>query len=174
MKKIGQQQRYCYFTSSKGSETVILNRDNYIKKLFDIISDTSKFKKLPADPTFLREGQFQYFLRELKNKQFFEKEVYDKIYPYSSKPSSIYSLPKIRKSNLQRNDLSLRPIVSSIGSSNYHLSKFLTDLLHPMIPTCHWTNDSFMFCEELMKVSHNNRFWIFYDFCSLFTGIPLR
>ena len=136
MKKIGQQQRYCYFTSSKGSETVILNRDNYIKKLFDIISDTSKFKKLPADPTLLRE--------------------------------------KIRKLNLQRNNLSLRPIVSSIGSSNYHLSKFLTDLLHPIILTCHWTNYSFMFCEEIMKVSHNNRFLIFYDFCSLFTGIPLK
>ena len=29
----------------KGSGTVILNRDNYIQKSFDIISDTSKFKK---------------------------------------------------------------------------------------------------------------------------------
>ena len=116
----------------EGSGTVVLNRNDYVSKLFDIISDTSKFKKLPADPTLLREGQFQYFLRKL-----FEKEVYDKIYPYSSKPSSVYSLPKIRKLNLQRNNLSLCPILSSIGSSNYHLSKFLTDLLHPIISTCH-------------------------------------
>ena len=40
----------------KGSGTVILNRDDYIKKLSDIISDISKFKKLSADPTLLREG----------------------------------------------------------------------------------------------------------------------
>ena len=52
----------------KGSWTVILNRDDYIKKLFDIISDTSKFKKLPADPTLVREGQLQRFLSKLKNK----------------------------------------------------------------------------------------------------------
>ena len=49
----------------KGSRSVILNRDDYIKKLFDIISDTSKFKKLPADPKLLREGQLQRFQRKL-------------------------------------------------------------------------------------------------------------
>ena len=52
----------------KGSGTVILNRDEYIKKLSDIISDTFMFKKLSADPTLLREGQLQCFLRKLKYK----------------------------------------------------------------------------------------------------------
>ena len=80
----------------KGSGTIILNRDEYIKKLSDIISDTSKFKQLSADPTLLREG----FLRKLKNKHFFTKEVYDKIYPSGSKPASIYGLPKIHKLKL--------------------------------------------------------------------------
>ena len=36
----------------KGSATVILNRDDYIKKLSDITGDTSKFKKLCADPSY--------------------------------------------------------------------------------------------------------------------------
>ena len=52
----------------KGNGTVILNRDEYIKKLSDIISDTFMFKKLSADPTLLREGQLQCFLRKLKYK----------------------------------------------------------------------------------------------------------
>ena len=86
--------------SDKGSGTVLFSRDDYIKKLFDIISDTSKFKKLPADPTLLREGQLQYFRKKIKNKYFFTKEFYDKIYPYGSNPSSIYSLPKIHELNL--------------------------------------------------------------------------
>ena len=83
----------------KGSGTVILNRDDYIKKLSDIGCETSKFKKISADPTLLREGQLQRFLRRLKNKQFFTKEVCDKIYPSGSKPS-IYGLPKIHKLNV--------------------------------------------------------------------------
>ena len=59
---------------------VTLNRDDYINKLFNFISDTSNFKKLSADRTLLREGKLQQFLRKLKNKQFFTKAVYDKIY----------------------------------------------------------------------------------------------
>ena len=66
----------------------------------DIISDTSKFKKLPAVPTLLREGQLQCFRRKIKNKYFFTKEFYDKIYPYGSNPSSVYGLPKIYELNL--------------------------------------------------------------------------
>ena len=62
----------------------------------------------------------------------------------------------------------------SIGSYKYHLSKFLTDLLDPIIPTSHCTKDSFTFCEEIKKVSATNRFLISYDVCSLFTSIPLK
>ena len=154
----------------EGNGTVVLNRNDYVSKLFDIISDTSKFKKLPADPTLLREGQLQRFLRKLKNEQFFKEEVYDKTYPSGSKLAFIYGLPKIHKVNCQRNNLSLRLIVSSIGSYNYHHSKFLTDLLDPIIPTSHSTKDSFTFSEEIKKVSDTNRFLISYDVGSLFTG----
>ena len=33
---------------------------------------TSNFKKLPLDPTTLREGQLHRFLRTLKNQAFFK------------------------------------------------------------------------------------------------------
>ena len=68
----------------------------------------------------------------------------------------------------KRNNLSSRPIVSSIGNHNYHLSKFLTDLLDPIIPKSHCTKDS------IKKVSATNRFLISDDVCSLFTSIPLK
>ena len=118
LKRLANNKDIVILRPDKGSGTVILNRDEYIKKLSDIISDTSKFKKLSADPTLLREGQLQSSLRNLKNKKFFTKEVYDKIYPSGSKPASIYGLPKIHKLNVQRNKLSLRPIVFSTGTYN--------------------------------------------------------
>ena len=85
---------------------------------------------------------------------------------------NLYSLPKTHKLNVQRNNLSLCPIMSSIGTYIYHLSKFFTDLLDPIIPTSHCTKDSFTFCEEIKNVSVTNRFLICYDTCSLFTSIP--
>ena len=56
----------------------------------------------------------------------------------------------------------------------YHLSKFLTDLLDPIIPASHCTKDSFTFYKEIEKVSDTNRFLISYEFRSLFTSIPLK
>ena len=139
-----------------------------------MVNDTSKFKKLSSDPTILREGQLQRFLRTLKNKGFFTDESYDKIYPSGSKPGSIYGLPKIHKLNINKDNLSLRPIISSIGTYNNNLSKFLTNLLAPVIPTSNCTKDPFTFCEEIKKVRGTNKFLISYDVCSLFTSIPFK
>ena len=157
----------------KGYGAVILDWEEYVKKIYAIINDTSKFKKLSSDPTILREGQLQRFLRTLKNKGFFTDESYDKIYPSGSKPASIYGLPKIHKLNINKDNLSLRPIISSIGTYNYNLSKFLTNLLAPVIPTTNCTKDSFTFCEEIKKIRATNKFLNSYV-CSLFTSIPLK
>ena len=100
LKRLANNKDIAILRPDKGSGTVVLIRDEYIKKLSDIISDTSNCKKLSADPTLLREGQSQLFLRKLKNKQCFSNEVYDKIYPSGWKPSSIYGLPKIHKLNV--------------------------------------------------------------------------
>ena len=91
------------------------------------------------------------------------------IIPSDSKSGSIYGLPKIRKLNVQRNNLFLSPIVSY-----RHLSKFLTGLLDPVILISHCTKDSFVFCEEIKKVSPTNRFLLSYDVYSLFNSIPLK
>ena len=158
----------------KGYGAVILDWEEYVKKIYAIINDTSKFKKLSSDPTILREGQLQRFLRTLKNKGFFTDESYDKIYPSASKPASIYGLPKIHKLNINKDNLSLRPIISSIGTYNYNLSKFLTNLLAPVSPTTNRTKDSFTFGEEIKKVRATDKFLISYDVCSLFTKFPLK
>ena len=89
----------------KGCGTVILEKERYVKKIYAIISDTSEFKKVSSDPTILREGQLQRFLRTLKNKDFFTDESYDKIYPSGSKPASVYGIPKIHKLNSNKDNL---------------------------------------------------------------------
>ena len=82
LKRLANNKDIVILRPEKGRGTVILNRGDYIKKLSDNISDTSKFKKLSADPTLLRDGQLQRFLRKLKNKKIFTKKVYDIIYSF--------------------------------------------------------------------------------------------
>ena len=88
-----------------------MDRDVYIRKIFEIIKGRTKFKELPTDPTIIREGQRQRFLRSMENKNIFTKETYEKIYPSGSKPAFIYGTPKIHKLKHKNiSDLSLRQL----------------------------------------------------------------
>ena len=128
---------------------------------YDIVNDASKFLKLSSDPTLRREGNLQRFLSTLKNKYFFTKEQCDNIYAFDSQPARIHSIPKKHTLKSSADILTFRPIVSSIGTYNYNLTKFLTDMLGPVIPTEYYAKDSFSFCKEIQEVS--SLFMILYD-----------
>ena len=63
----------------KGKGIIMLNRKDYICGMNNVINDRSKFKLFTSDPTSLREGQLQRFLRKLKNEGFFN-EMYIKVF----------------------------------------------------------------------------------------------
>lgn len=85
----------------------------------------------------------------------------------------MYGLPKLHKLSDTNKIPPFRPIVSSIGTYNYNLAKFLCSLLTPCLPIQHCTQDSFTFIKELKKVSKSSNFMISFDVESLFTNIPL-
>ena len=67
-----------------------------------------------------------------------------------------------------------RPILSSIGTYNYQLAKFLGKLLDDVIPDNYSTNGTFSFVEELKRVCVTNKYMVSYDVTSLFTTIALK
>ena len=84
----------------KRNGVVILDRKLSNNAIEEIISDTSKFKKLSEDPTLKRQASLQRFLRKLKQKNFFNEIEYDKLYPSGSAPACIYGTPKCTNSPL--------------------------------------------------------------------------
>ena len=66
-----------------------------------------------------------------------------------------------------------RPTVSSIGTYNYDLAKYLCSLLQPYIPTNYCTEDSFTFVNEIHDIPLSGNFMVSFDVESLFTNIPL-
>ena len=109
----------------KGNGVVVLDRKLYDNAIQELISDTSKFEKLNEDPTFKREASLQRFLCKLKLKNFFNENEYDKLYPSGSAPARIYGTPKMHKFSPSDSFPKLRTIVSSIGTFNYNLARFL-------------------------------------------------
>ena len=78
--------------------------------------------------------KLQRFLRKFKHKNFFNDIEYDKLYLSGSAPAQIYGTPKMHKFSSSDSFPKLRPIVSSIGTFDYNLARFLCDLLSPLVP----------------------------------------
>ena len=75
-----------------------------------------------------REISLRHFLNKLKQKDFFDENEYDKLYPSGSAPARIYGTPKMQKFSSSDSFPKLRSIVSSAGTFNCNLSHFLCDL----------------------------------------------
>lgn len=81
-------------------------------------------------------------------------------------------MPKIHKFKSNVNHLSLCPVVSSLGTYNDNLTKFLSTFLKSVICTTYCTKDSFSFCGEIKKVRASNKSLVSFYFCNFFTFIP--
>ena len=81
-----------------------------------------------------------------------------KIYKFPSN----YSFPK------------LRLIASCIGTFNYILSRFLCDVLSPLVPYNYSCKEAFSFVSQIKNVNLCRKFLVSYDVTSLFTNIPLH
>ena len=56
-----------------------------------------------------------------------------------------------------------RPIMSSIGTYNYNLAKYLCNLLSPHIPTEHCATDTFTFVQDIQSLSMFGKFMVSFD-----------
>ena len=80
--------------SDKGNSVVLLNRNDYIKRLNEMLSDSSKFKKLNIkhgkEITFLlqQEDRLTNFLKKVKRS--ISEQLYKELYPRGLQPGIMY------------------------------------------------------------------------------------
>ena len=158
----------------KGNGVAILDRKLYDNAIQELISGTSKFEKLNEDPTLKREASLQCFLRKLKQKNFFNENEYDKLYTSGYAPARIYGTSKMHKFSLSDSFSKLHLIVSSIGTFNYNLARFLCDLLSPLVLNDYYCKDTFSFVSQIENANLSKKFLVSYDVTSLCTNIPLQ
>ena len=68
----------------------------------------------------------------------------------------------------------LPSIVSSTGTFNYNLARFLCDLVSPLVPNDYSCKDAFSFYSQIKNANLSRKFLVSYDVTSLFTNIPLQ
>ncbi|XP_045477895.1 uncharacterized protein LOC123683043 [Harmonia axyridis] len=111
--------------ADKGNATVIMDVDQYNEKIKEVL-EAGEYKKLKKDPTSSVENRVYRTLHKYKD-EFPDPYTRSRLTPHYSKPPHIYGLPKIHKENIP-----LRPIVSSRNSPCHSLAKFLLKIISPL------------------------------------------
>ena len=96
------------------------------------------------------------------------------MYHSGSDPARIYGAPEMHKFSSSDSFPNLRPIVSSIGTFSYNLTRFFYDLLSPLVPNNYSSKDTFSFVSQIKNANLSKKFLLSYDVTSLFTNIPLQ
>jgi len=153
--------------ADKGNTLVLMYKSDYNDKMYNILNDNSKFKKVNEDTTRDRHGKFQGWL--WRHKGLFSESEYKNLYPSSATVPTMYGLPKIHKEGTP-----LRPILSMVGTFNHALAQFLCKLFKFMKDSDNICRDSFNLQDILAKSDLHKSFLVSYDIDSLFTNIPVN
>ena len=110
----------------------------------------------------------------MKQKSSFNKSEYDKLYSSGSAPIHLYDTPIMHKSFYSDSIPKLRPNVSSIGTFNYNLARFLWDLPSPLVADNYPCEDTFSLVSQIKNANLSTKVLHSYDVTSLFNNTPLQ
>ena len=99
---------------------------------------------------------------------------YDKLYPSGSASARIYGTPKMHKFSSSDSFPKLCPIVSSTGTFNHNLARFLWDLLSPKVTKDYSCKDTFSFVSQIKNENLSRKFSVSYNVTSLFANVTLE
>ena len=164
LKNLRKNEDLVILPADKGNATVLLNKEDYIRKMEEVIRD-GPYRKLERDPT----SRFKRITTEAIKKHIEDPEVRKKLIPQDPKTPCIYGLPKIHKENTP-----LRPIVSAIDAPSYKLAKYLAKILQPKVEEAQsYVKNSQHFLQIIKDIRVNREdILVSFDVASLFTNIP--
>jgi len=110
----------------------------------------------------------KYLCVNVKVYSILPKSLADTLCPKGSRLANLYGLPKTHMP-----ELALRSILSTTGTNNYPLAKWLEDKLKPLATNAYTISYIFQFSQDIRNTSILvNHILVSYDVRALFTNVP--
>ena len=138
----------------------------------DILADPINFKRLSCDlyKTIVKyEDRNNNLVDDLFKKNAISWTQKCNMKSSGARPGILFGQPKVHKSGLP-----MRPILSTCGSFNYNMSKYLVSVLSEQCSNEYSVSDSFDFVREISGTTNQNYIMASFDVVSLFTNIPVQ
>ena len=170
LKDIMSNDRIVVLRPDKGSGVAIMNKDDYLNKMYEVLSDNKRF--LPdtksKDMTHQTERSVCQLINKLLQDKVIDKTLHTSLRPRGSHLPRMYGLPKTHK-----NAAPLRPILAMTNSPQHKLARWLAAVIEPIRKSISRFSlkDSFDFINRLEGKNARNCFMVSFDVVSLFTNI---
>ena len=108
----------------KGNTVVTTEKNAYINKMKEIVSDTTKFEQINIEESkqlnFFKKVRKKVIdlIKRLQNEGKISEKEYELIYPWGSRPGILYGSPKLHKP-IMNYCLKFHPIFSSYFVTNF-------------------------------------------------------
>ncbi|KAM4034769.1 LOW QUALITY PROTEIN: uncharacterized protein ACNLHF_021459 [Anomaloglossus baeobatrachus] len=116
--------------SDKGGNTVVMDREKYLKMCYDILGDQNRYKKLGSNPWQRYSKELKSLLLDALDKKLISKSEFEFLYPGHPVMATFYSLPKLHKGV---DPLKGRPIISGVDNLTQNLGVYLDVILKPFV-----------------------------------------
>ena len=146
--------------SDKGSPVVIVQRQDYLRKMNDILSDQTKFSKVSLkEDTLLnffinQKKDFHNFLKKLVESKSMAEKTSKSLKPVGTRPGVMYDSYKVHEVSVE-NCPPFRPILSALNTPSYKVAKFLVPILKLFTTNEFTVKGSFNFAEEIVDQEHD-------------------
>ena len=163
-KELKNNQDIVIRKADKSNVFVVLDKQDYRHKLNEIITDTSKFERITADPTERLQRKVNKLIATAN-----AINSRDKLTPIvgSYTPGYLYGNVKTHKTNYP-----VRPIISQVTTAIYQTAKELDKIIKPYIPKQYSISSTDQFL-DILRSSQPVGELASLDVVSLFTNVPV-
>ena len=156
--------------ADKGNKTVLMEKEEYIRKMKMLVEDEHTYEKMAKDPTSNFQTKNNNTIKRLENLGILDHTTAAKMRTYKAVCPKIYGQPKAHKPGLP-----LRPVVPCMTSPAYQLSKYVANILQRSKTSKYNIRNSFEFCDYVNNVKlPDGHVLVSFDVVSLFTCIPIQ
>lgn len=157
-------------TSDKGNNTVVMSKEDYFKKMDDLLEGNDTYTKIRKDPTKELQKRNNDIMKDLEN-----REIISKYERYAFTSTSFHA-PILRgQPKIHKPDIPMRPISSTINAPNSDMSRMLAKILNNIVDRDEYNvSNSMQVKERISRIKiPKDHILVSFDVVSLFTNIPV-
>ena len=169
MKKLREDKDIVVLPADKGKCLVVMDTEEYIKKMEEKLSDETTYKRIEKDPTEEIKTEISAHLNKIKDEGQIDNKTFYRLFPTKTRIPRMYGQPKIHKENNP-----LREIVDSTSSVAKECDKYISKILLKYTgKSPYYVKDSAHFAEMMKDLTvEEDEILVSYDVTALYPSVP--